>query len=321
MTARNDGSARPADTPQSGGAPPDTRTPLQPFLQVDRLILSPVEAPVEERDDTTTNTSSGPLQVRDWERRLGGDEVRSVDRAASLLIAVGESRGEAGVTELAASLGLHKSTASRLLNTLQARGLLERGNSGKYRLGLSLIRLGNHAGCRDLASIATSSLRDLARSVHEATSLEVLEGDAAMTLAYCDTWGASRERRGRNSPLHASAPGKVLLASRPERDIFRLSRPGLASYTAHTITRVDLLLEELARVRGRGFATAFSEHAASVNAVAVPIFDHRSHVVAALEIRGPSNRILPSRVPALAREAFQAAAVITEQIGGVPSDM
>ena len=73
---------------------------------------------------------------------LDGNAVRSVDRAAALLLALGESHGEAGVTELARRLGLHKSTASRLLATLEKRGLVEQDEeSGKYRLGLVVIRL------------------------------------------------------------------------------------------------------------------------------------------------------------------------------------
>ena len=77
---------------------------------------------------------------------LDGNAVRSVDRAAALLIALGDSQGEAGVTELARRLGLHKSTASRLLATLQRRGLVEQDDeTGKYRLGLVVIRLAERA--------------------------------------------------------------------------------------------------------------------------------------------------------------------------------
>src|SRR3990172_11654753 len=73
---------------------------------------------------------------------LDGNGVRSVDRAAALLLALGECQGQAGVTELARRLGLHKSTASRLLATLQKRGLVEQdAETGKYRLGLVVIRL------------------------------------------------------------------------------------------------------------------------------------------------------------------------------------
>jgi len=119
---------------------------------------------------------------------LDGNAVRSVDRAASLLIALGETQGEAGVTELARRLGLHKSTASRLLATLQKRGLVEQDDdSGKYRLGLAVVRLGGHAEkSLDLRSIALPELESLARSVHETTTLEVLEGDSVLTIAYSD---------------------------------------------------------------------------------------------------------------------------------------
>jgi len=89
-----------------------------------------------------------------------------------------------------------------------------------------------------------------------------------------------RSNRSQLSPAR-DGPGKVLLASLPEREVIRLSKIGFTPYTSHTIVRVDLLLEELARVRKRGFATAFGEHEPAVNAIAVPVFDQRASVVAA----------------------------------------
>ena len=250
---------------------------------------------------------------------LDGNAVRSVDRAASLLIALGDAEGDAGVTELARRLGLHKSTASRLLATLQKRGLVEQDDdSGKYRLGLAVVRLGGHAErTLDLRSIAMPQLESLARLVKETTTLETLEDDSALVVAYSDASGNGRDRSGRSLPLHATAPGKVLLASQPEREVIRLSKVGFTPYTTHTIVRVDLLLEELARVRKRGFATAFGEFEPAVNAVAVPVFDRRSAVVAALEVRASGGRIQPSRIPELADRAREAAAAITAGIGGV----
>ena len=80
-------------------------------------------------------------------------------------------QGEAGVTELARRLGLHKSTASRLLATLQKRGLVEQDDeTGKYRLGLVVIRLAERAErTLDLRGIATPELERLARLTHETT--------------------------------------------------------------------------------------------------------------------------------------------------------
>lgn len=251
--------------------------------------------------------------------RVDPNSVRSVDRAASLLLALGEWDGEAGVTELAQHLGLHKSTASRLLTTLQKRGLVQQDHdSGKYRLGLAMVRLGGHAEkMLDFHSLALPELASLARIVKETVTLGVLEGDSVMAVAWYDSSGMGRDRTGRNLPLHATAPGKVLLSSRPEREVIRLAKIGLTPYTSHTIVRVDLLLEEIARVRKRGFATAFGEHEPTVNAVAMPVFDQRGTVVAALEVRASGNRIPPSRVPALTERIRDAAALITEHIGGV----
>ncbi len=190
---------------------------------------------------------------------LDGNAVRSVDRAAALLLALGESHGEAGVTELARRLGLHKSTASRLLATLEKRGLVEQDEeSGKYRLGLVVIRLAERAErTLDLRSIAMPELDRLARATRETTGLGVLDGDQLLTVAQADgpNLVAMGDWTGRCVPLHSVAGGKVLLASLPEREILRLVRRGLDRFTERTITDLEPLLEELARVRRRGFAT------------------------------------------------------------------
>jgi DNA-binding IclR family transcriptional regulator len=249
--------------------------------------------------------------------------VRSVDRAASLLLALGSWDGEAGVTDIAQSLGLHKSTASRLLSTLQKRGLVEQDHdSGKYRLGLALVRLGGQAErTLDLRSIARQELEGLAASVMESATLGVLDGDTVVTIAWSYPPGPARVRVSRIMPLHASASGKMLLAGLPERDIVRMSKSGFTSYTPYTIVRMDLLLEEMARVRKRGFATSFGEHQPGVSAVAVPVVDARGAVVAALEVAASGSRIPASRVPELMARIRVAAAAISGRLGGaMPSD-
>ena len=147
---------------------------------------------------------------------LDGNAVRSVDRAAALLLALGESAGEAGVTELARRLGLHKSTASRLLATLQKRGLVEQDDeTGKYRLGLVVIRLAERAErTLDLRGIAMPELERLARLTHETTGLGVVNGDSLLTVAQADPRTSSRSVTGRGA---ASAPLRGLGqgASRP----------------------------------------------------------------------------------------------------------
>jgi len=249
-----------------------------------------------------------PLFGGDVHMPLDGSAVRSVDRAASLLLALGESRGEAGVTELARHLGLHKSTASRLLATLEKRGLVEQDEeSGKYRLGLIVIRLAERAErTLDLRAIAMPELDRLARVSRSS------EADGP-NLAAMGDW------TGRGAPLHSVAAGKVLLAFLPEREIMHLVRRGLARCTERTITQLEPLLEDLARVRRRGYATAFGEYDQGLNAVATPVRDARGRVIAAVDVWGPASRVTPLRIPELVGELREAAGAVSVRLGGTPA--
>jgi len=106
---------------------------------------------------------------------------------------------------------------------------------------------------------------------------------------------------GRATPLHCVASGKVLLSSFAEREVLRVVRRGLVSYTERTIVELEPLLEELARIRRRGYATAMGEYELGLNAVAAPVHDARGNVIAAVDIWGPAFRLTPRRIPELAR--------------------
>ena len=251
---------------------------------------------------------------------LDGNAVRSVDRAAALLLALGDSHGEAGVTELARRLGLHKSTASRLLATLEKRGLVEQDDeTGRYRLGLVVIRLAEKAErTLDLRAIAMPELDRLARATRETTGLGVADGDQFLTVAQADgpNLVAVGDWTGRGVPIHSVAAGKVLLAAMPEREILKLVRRGLDRFTDRTITQLEPLLEELARIRRRGYATAFGEFDAGLNAVAAPVHDARGQVSAAVDIWGPAFRITPQRMPELVQQVRESAAAVSVRLGG-----
>lgn len=264
---------------------------------------------------------SGSIWTTELAGAIDGNAVRSVDRAAALLLALGESAGEAGVTELARRLGLHKSTASRLLATLERRGLVEQDEeSGKYRLGLAVIRLAERAErTLDLRGIAMPELEQLARLTHETTGLGAIEGDQLLTVAQADGPNliAVGDWTGRVTPLHCVASGKVLLAALAEREVLRIVRKGLAVYTERTVVALEPLLEELSRIRRRGYATDIGEFEPSLNAVAAPVHDSRGAVIAAVDIWGPAFRLTPARIPELAAQAREAAVAISVRLGGV----
>ena len=91
---------------------------------------------------------------------------------------------------------------------------------------------------------------------------------------------------------------------------------GLPACTERTITTLEQLLEELARVRRRGFATAFAEWEPGQNGIAAPVHDARGRVVASVVIWGPAYRITPARIGELAAEARAAAGTISTRLGG-----
>ncbi len=121
---------------------------------------------------------------------------------------------------------------------------------------------------------------------------------------------------GRSTPLHCVASGKVLLAAVPEREVLRIVRRGLVTYTERTIVELEPLLEELARIRRRGYATALGEYEIGLNAVSAPVHDARGNVIAAVDIWGPAFRLTPRRIPELAAQAREAAAAISVRLGG-----
>jgi DNA-binding IclR family transcriptional regulator len=158
----------------------------------------------------------------------------------------------------------------------------------------------------------------LARATRETTGLGVLDGDQFRTVAQADgpNLVAVGDWTGRVVPPHSVAAGKVLMAALPEREIMRLVRRGLDKLTDRTITDLEPLLEELARVRRRGYATAFGEFDSSLNAVAAPVYDARGQVAAAVDVWGPSFRVTPARVPELVQQVRASAAAVSVRLGG-----
>jgi DNA-binding IclR family transcriptional regulator len=239
--------------------------------------------------------------------------VQSADRALAILASFSASRLELGVSELAAELDLHKSTVSRLLAALEARGFVRRDRD-RFSPGFELVRLGGVAALSgmSLARLAHGVLERLGEQTNETVNLAVLEGRHALNVDQVQT----RHRvgvgdwTGRQAPLHCTANGKVLLA-------FGAASPGdrLDGYTEHTITRPERLRAELERTRRLGFATAQEELEVGLNAAAAPVFDASGACVAAISVSGPTYRLGAERLAEVADFCVLAADEISERLG------
>jgi DNA-binding IclR family transcriptional regulator len=246
--------------------------------------------------------------------------VQSVDRAAAILEILARD-GEAGVTEVARELGVHKSTASRLLAALDRRELVAQDTArGKFRLGVGLVRLAGAASRRlDVVQESRPVCRALAREVGETINLAILSGRDALYLDQVAGPAALSPHNwaGQRIPLHATSDGKVLLAYRPAAEIPEHLAPPLERFTEHTITALPEFGRLLARVRERGYATAVDELEDGLTAVAAPVRDADGVVTASISASGPSFRIPADRIPRIAEAVRRAAGEISRRLGWI----
>src|SRR4051812_49702432 len=111
-------------------------------------------------------------------------QVQSVDRAISVLEML--AHGEAGITEIAGELGVHKSTVSRLVSVLESRGLVEQlGERGKYAIGFGVVRLAGAAtGRMDLTKLGQPVCQTLADSFGETVNIAVHDAGVAINITH-----------------------------------------------------------------------------------------------------------------------------------------
>src|SRR3954454_10699738 len=166
--------------------------------------------------------------------------VQSVDRAL-MVMEILAKLGAAGVTEIAAELGVHKSTVSRLIAVLESRGYVEQTSErGKYRLGFAILRLARAgSGHLDLVKLSQDVCDALAPDVGETTNLAIL--DEARIVNIVEAIGPEqitlRTWVGQSCPAHATSSGKVLLAGLEPAEV-RNRLPGtLESFTVNTVVR------------------------------------------------------------------------------------
>jgi DNA-binding IclR family transcriptional regulator len=241
--------------------------------------------------------------------------MQSADRALAILAAFDEDRPTLRVTELAAALGMHKSTVSRLLATLHGRGLVRRDGE-TYSPGPELARLGGLAARGlDLTEVAQEPLARLAEDTGETVNLAVREDGSALNVHQVQSSHliGLGDWSGRALPLHCTANGKVLLA-------FGGGEPAeLPALTPRTITSRRALRAELEEIRARGWAAAVEELEVGLVAVAAPVFDARGGIAAAVSLAAPSYRLAPEALAAAGERCAATAREVSALLGFRPA--
>lgn len=245
----------------------------------------------------------------------GAQRVQSVARAAELLKALDTP---ATVFELADRCGLNRSTAWRILATLEDEGLVERDPAtGRYAVGYALVALAAGAGHEPLVRRAHPRLRALADACDETASLAV---PRALQLVYVDQVEAPHVMAanwlGRPTPLHATSTGKAFLARLGAEEVGAALPGRLARFTDTTITTRAALRAELAVVRARGYAVSRGELEPALWGVSAPVLVG-GRAVAVVSVWGTEGRIRASGLDAL---GAQTAATAGEIAAAVATD-
>ena len=245
--------------------------------------------------------------------------VQSVDRAISVLEILAQ-RGEAGVSEVAGEIEVHKSTAFRLLGALEARGLVEQaGERGKYRLGFGIVRLaGAVTGRIDITQQGRPVCERLAEEIGETVNIAVMQEHYAINLYQVRGPGAITAHNwvGQLTPLHATSSGKILLAHLPTKErATLLAETGMKKVTARTITAKTKLEKNLADARERGYAFTLEELEIGLHAMAAPVRNRDGEVIAALSASGPAYRFTEDRLHELSPVLLKGAEEISHRMG------
>lgn len=241
-------------------------------------------------------------------------QVRALERALDILDVFDLDHPALTLTEIAARVGLAKSTASRLLAVLEERGWLERSpDTDRYRIGVRAFAFGQvYIQTTTLDAEAQPFLQRLARECGQTANLGVLHDGEVVHLAVVQPARPIRfdAYAGQREQAHCTGLGKVLLATLSDDELAAVvERHGLPARTTRTLTTLAALREQLAAVRAQGYALDDEESHLGLRCLALPVHDARGRIVASLSVSGLADEFTAE---ALARFRVACAAAAHE---------
>ncbi|AHH96886.1 IclR family transcriptional regulator [Kutzneria albida] len=243
--------------------------------------------------------------------------VKSADRVLAVFDLLAD-RGPLSFTDISAALALPKSSTHNLLNTMCARGYLERGQK-EFRLGIRIWQLAQH--CTEVEHLRHALrpvMEKLCAATTETVQLAILDGTNAVYLDIVESPHPVKltSNVGARLSAHASAVGKVLLAGLdPAEARRRLTGVPLERLTEHTITTVDGLLTELALTRERGYGVDGEEFTIGLRCLAMPVRDWTGRTVVGLSVSMPTPRYSAQIAEAALDELRAAVAEAATRLG------
>lgn len=209
----------------------------------------------------------------------------TVNRAIILLKKLADK--PMSVQQIADELNIHKSSASRLVKTLERHHFVVR-NQGLIKPGYGILNLAYKIQDNlDIRKIAEDYMEMLRQKTEGTIHLAVLDNTEIVYIDKKDSPLPVRmySQIGKRSPVYCTGVGKAILAFKGEREKkLIIDQLELKRYTENTITSKTELLDELDTIRSQRFAIDNKEHENEIICIAAPIFNFEQKVVASLSI-------------------------------------
>lgn len=223
------------------------------------------------------------------------------------------------LNEMVELSGIPKTSIHRMVGSLEGMDFLQKGEDGRYSLGLLFLQFGQLVAERlDIRQIALPAMTKLRDQVEEAVNLIIRDGKEAIYIEKLDTNHPVRlyTKIGRRSPLYAGACSRIILSYIEEKERERyLQETELIPIGHGTITDKERLRQELELAREKGYTISSSELENDTVSIAAPIFDHTGRLVAGISIAGPQVRFEKERIPDLIGHLLKTSEEISRELG------
>jgi IclR family pca regulon transcriptional regulator len=223
------------------------------------------------------------------------------------------------LSDIARRIGVSRSSAFRLVHTLERLGYLAREEETKsYRLGARVMALGYaFLSSKDIAELARPELRRLRAATRCSTHLGILDGSDVLYIARYAAHEpvGSMIAVGARLPAHATTMGRILLAYKPAAYVQEHFAGALVKFTERTPATLPDLIALLATDRARGYAISHSNFESGIASIAAPVFDASGDAVAAINVSIPEAAI-DERFDTSVRDAVCEVARTISQLAG-----
>lgn len=246
--------------------------------------------------------------------------IELVEKTLRVLERLSESEDGITLGELAARVGLVKSSLFRILFTLNKLGYVEKvGTAGIYASTHRLLALARKpVRLLSLISIARPRLHEMCGKLRESAWLAEWRNGTVIMIDVAESSSHALQLAlnvGDRCPLHASALGKVIAAHLSRRELeFALGKKRLARYTERSISSRKALLAQLAAIRRDGYGVNDEETIRGALAIGAPVFDCTGRAFAAVSVTAPTARCFPAKRREMIAETIRIASVISEDL-------